>query len=124
MNAFDIAEYKKLNVNQDFVNTVHSMIVDMGIPDDINTLVDDLELDMSRFRRKLKDYGMKLGEIEPIMYFLDYVATQFMYGIEVEFEHTDDSDAAFQIAADHMHEFPDYYNRLAKMEVQAKREWK
>jgi hypothetical protein len=42
-------------------------------------------------------------------------------GIEIEHEHTDDSEIAKKIAKDHLSEIPDYYTRLKKMEDDAKK---
>ena len=50
----------------------------------------------------------------------DFDQGQIAMGVEVESEHTDDSDVARQIALDHLTEIPDYYTRLAKMEKEAK----
>lgn len=58
-----------------------------------------------------------------------------LYGINVELEHgkkiskmtnvTGDSlELTFKIALAHLIEFPDYYQRLKKMEQQAAKEWK
>ena len=51
------------------------------------------------------------------------VKKQIEYGTCVECEHTDDEKKAKEIATDHVSEFPDYYNRLDKMEKQAKKHW-
>lgn len=58
---------------------------------------------------------------------------QFRAGMDVEFEHgardpqtnvtDDDPIVTGKIAFAHMKEFPDYYDRLERMEEQAKREW-
>ena len=58
---------------------------------------------------------------------------QFRMGLDVEFEHGshdpqtdvtgDDPIATGKIALAHMKEFPDYYERLERMEQQAKRDW-
>lgn len=58
---------------------------------------------------------------------------QFRLGMDVEFEHGghdpqtdvthDDPVLTGKIALAHMKEFPDYYERLEKMEEQAEREW-
>jgi hypothetical protein len=45
-----------------------------------------------------------------------YILKQLELGIEVEYEHTSDFDIAKEIALDHIAEFPDYYNRLKKIE--------
>ena len=51
------------------------------------------------------------------------VKKQIEYGTCVECEHTDDKEKAKEIATDHVSEFPDYYNRLNKMEKQAEKHW-
>ena len=51
------------------------------------------------------------------------VKKQIEYGTCVECEHTDDKEKAKEIATDHVSEFPDYYNRLYKMEKQAEKHW-
>lgn len=43
---------------------------------------------------------------------------QLAKGIKVEKEHTNDLALAREIALDHLAEFPDYYDRLAKAEKQ------
>jgi hypothetical protein len=58
---------------------------------------------------------------------------QFRHGMDVEFEHGahdpqtdvtgDDPIITGKIALAHMKEFPDYYERLEKMEQEAEREW-
>lgn len=42
--------------------------------------------------------------------------TQLSKGIKVETEHTGDIALAREIALDHLNEFPDYYDRLEKVE--------
>jgi hypothetical protein len=59
---------------------------------------------------------------------------QFRQGIDVEFEHGscdpqtdvthDDPLLTGKIALAHMKEFPDYYQRLQRMEAEADREWR
>ena len=51
------------------------------------------------------------------------VKKQIDYGTCVECEHTDDKQKAKEIATDHVAEFPDYYNRIHKMEKQAEKHW-
>jgi len=41
---------------------------------------------------------------------------QLSKGIKVELEHVDDLAVAREIALDHLNEFPDYYDRLEKVE--------
>ena len=58
---------------------------------------------------------------------------QFRYGMDVEYEHGshdpqtdvthDDPVVTGKIAFAHMKEFPDYYERLERMEAEAEREW-
>ena len=58
---------------------------------------------------------------------------QFRIGMDVEYEHGahdpqtdvtgDDPILTGKIALAHMKEFPDYYERLQRMEKEAKREW-
>jgi hypothetical protein len=58
---------------------------------------------------------------------------QFRLGMDVEFEHgshdpqtnvtNDDPIVTGKIALAHMKEFPDYYERLERMEEQAKADW-
>jgi hypothetical protein len=62
-----------------------------------------------------------------------YDLEQFRAGMEVELEHGtrdpqtdvtgDDLLATGRIALAHMKEFPDYYERLERMEQEAKRDW-
>jgi len=42
--------------------------------------------------------------------------SQLSKGIKVELEHTGDLAMAREIALDHLNEFPDYYDRLEKVE--------
>lgn len=44
------------------------------------------------------------------------IIDQLNKGINVELEHTTDRRVAKEIALDHLKEFPDYYDRLAKVE--------
>ena len=58
---------------------------------------------------------------------------QFRFGMDVEFEHGshdpqtdvtgDDPILTGKIALAHMKEFPDYYERLERMEEEASRDW-
>jgi hypothetical protein len=50
------------------------------------------------------------------------VKDQIKKGIKIEMEHTGDKEKATEIAMDHLTEFPDYYDRLEKMEAGAKKE--
>ena len=55
---------------------------------------------------------------------VEKVEYQIKKGVEVEMEHTNDKEKATEIASDHISEFPDYYDRLEKMEKKASKEWK
>jgi hypothetical protein len=55
---------------------------------------------------------------------IDKIKSQIQKGVEVEMEHTDDKEKATEIATDHVSEFPDYYDRLEKMEKKASKGWK
>lgn len=55
-------------------------------------------------------HGVAVGDIEK----------QIKIGVEIEQEHTSDVEEAKKIAMDHLVEFPDYYDRLVKMEKDAK----
>lgn len=48
---------------------------------------------------------------------VDQIQKQLVKGIKVEREHTTDGKIAREIALDHLSEFPDYYDRLAKVEA-------
>jgi hypothetical protein len=47
---------------------------------------------------------------------LEQIEKQLDKGIKVEMEHTTDKEIATEIALDHLVEFPDYYDKLSKME--------
>ena len=51
------------------------------------------------------------------------VNKQIEKGKKVESEHTDDEEKQLEIASDHLTEFPDYYDRIEKMEKEAKKHW-
>jgi hypothetical protein len=55
---------------------------------------------------------------------VDKIEAQIKKGIGVEMEHTTDKEKATEIATDHVSEFPDYYDRLGKMEKKADKDWK
>jgi hypothetical protein len=51
------------------------------------------------------------------------VKNQINKGKKIESEHTDDEEKQTEIAEDHVSEFPDYYDRIEKMEKEAKKYW-
>lgn len=53
-----------------------------------------------------KKHGVEVSHIE----------SQLTKGIEVEKEHTSHENIAREIALDHLHEDPNYYTKLDKME--------
>lgn len=53
---------------------------------------------------------------------VDYIKNQINKGVKVELEHTNSKEKATEIAMDHLSEFPDYYERLEKMEQKASKE--
>ena len=55
---------------------------------------------------------------------VDKIEAQIRKGVKIEMEHTDDKKRAAEIAMDHITEFPDYYDRLIKMEKDAEKELK
>ena len=55
---------------------------------------------------------------------VDKIEAQIKKGVGVEMEHTTDKEKATEIATDHVSEFPDYYDRLGKMEKKADKDWK
>ena len=54
---------------------------------------------------------------------VDKIKAQIKKGVEIEKEHTNDKEKATEIAMDHVTEFPDYYDRIEKMEKDAKEKW-
>jgi len=54
---------------------------------------------------------------------VEKIEAQIKKGVGVEMEHTTDKEKATEIATDHVSEFPDYYDRLNKMEKKADKEW-
>jgi len=75
-----------------------------------------------------KEIGKKLG-----IKWDKFDVDQFRRGIDVELEHglcdpttnvsNDDALTTGKIALAHLNEFPDYYDRLEKMEEEAERFW-
>jgi len=54
---------------------------------------------------------------------VEKVKAQIKKGVEIEKEHTNDKEKATEIAMDHVSEFPDYYDRIEKMEKDAEKQW-
>jgi hypothetical protein len=78
--------------------------------------------------KEAKEIGEKLG-----IKWKDFNVDQFMRGMNVELEHglydsetnvtSDDALMTGKIALAHLKEFPDYYDRLEKMEKEADKFW-
>lgn len=68
-------------------------------------------------KKTLKDIAEKFNVS------LKDIEKQLKIGIKVELEHTKDKELAAEIAKDHLVEMPDYYDRLIKMEKEAKKQW-
>jgi predicted transcriptional regulator len=64
---------------------------------------------------KAKKFGLKIPQQE----YEEYSQEQLTKGIEVEKEHTEDEEICAIIAAHHLDEISDYYDRLDRMEQEA-----
>jgi len=78
---------------------------------DEEELIDGGKADGMSVEDIAKKHGVTVDEIE----------AQIKKGVDIEFEHVDDSERAREIAMDHLEEFPDYYDRLINMEDEAKK---
>lgn len=94
--------------------------VEMILPDNMEFIIDNYVID-------LKEYGEKIikddleGGLGDKFVENDFDSEQVRKGIDVEYEHTNNREIAREIALDHLAEIPDYYNRLGRMEEDAKR---
>jgi hypothetical protein len=87
---------------------------------------------MSETRRTTSEEARRVGD-EIGVDWGRFDLEQFRSGMDVEFEHGshdpqtdvtgDDPIVTGKIALAHMKEFPDYYERLERMEQEAEREW-
>jgi len=87
---------------------------------------------MTARRRTTSDEARRVGD-EIGVDWERFDLEQFRAGMDVEFEHGshdpqtdvthDDPIVTGKIALAHMKEFPDYYERLGRMEAEAEREW-
>ncbi|KQC05048.1 MAG: hypothetical protein APR53_08720 [Methanoculleus sp. SDB] len=88
---------------------------------------------MAEQKRVSTEEAKKIGEALGIRWD-KFDVEQFRVGMDVEFEHgtrdahtnvtNDDLMTTGKIALAHLNEFPDYYDRLEKMEEEAKEYWK
>jgi Protein of unknown function (DUF5661) len=89
-------------------------------------------VDMGEARRTTSEEARRVGETIGVDWSRCDLE-QFRSGMDVEFEHGshdpqtdvtgDDPIVTGKIALAHMKEFPDYYERLERMEAEAEREW-
>ena len=87
---------------------------------------------LSDQRKTTTDEAQRIGD-EIGVDWSRFDVEQFRAGLDVEFEHGshdpqtdvtgDDPILTGKIALAHMKEFPDYYERLERMEQQAKKDW-
>ena len=87
---------------------------------------------MSETRRTTSDEARRIGD-EIGVDWSRVDLEQFRFGMDIEFEHGsrdpqtnvtgDDPILTGKIALAHMKEFPDYYERLKRMEEEATRDW-
>ena len=87
---------------------------------------------MTEKRRTTLEEARRVGDLIGVDW-QTYALDQFRVGMDVEFEHgardsqtdvtNDDPVLTGKIALAHMKEFPDYYERLERMEEEAKRDW-
>ena len=87
---------------------------------------------MTEIRRTSPDEARRVGDAIGVDW-SRFDLEQFRMGMDVEFEHDshdpqtdvthDDPIVTAKIALAHMKEFPDYYERLERMERQAEQDW-
>jgi hypothetical protein len=78
-----------------------------------------LKEEAEKVRGGLSD-GMTIDDIaEKHKTSIRAIEMQIEKGKKIEMEHTDNAEEAEKIAMDHLIEFPDYYDRLDKMEKEA-----
>ena len=87
---------------------------------------------MPAMRRITSDEARRVGEVIGVSW-KAFDLEQFRRGMDVELEHgardpqtnvtDDDLVVTGRIALAHMKEFPDYYDRLDRMEKEAQRDW-
>jgi hypothetical protein len=88
--------------------------------------------EMTETRRTTSEEARRVGD-EIGVDWSRFDLEQFRHGMDVEYEHGshdaqtdvtgDDPVLTGKIALAHMKEFPDYYERLARMEEEAARDW-
>jgi len=87
---------------------------------------------MAEKRRTTAEEARRVGDVIGVDW-NRFDLESFRAGMDVEYEHGshdpqtdvthDDPIVTGKIALAHMKEFPDYYERLEKMEAEAEREW-
>ena len=68
----------------------------------------------SKLKGGMSEIHQQLADIHKVS--LEQIEDQIEKGIEVEMEHTTDSEVAHEIAMDHVYEDPKYYDKLATIE--------
>jgi len=109
--ATDIAQASekssKLHAKQ--VKTIDKMLGEELIPGGLGS---ELTGDMEHQHKEIADmHNISVEEVEK----------QIQKGIKVEMEHTSDPEYAHEIAMDHVIEDPNYYDKLVKLKLEAKR---
>jgi hypothetical protein len=94
--------------------------------------IGEREDEMTETRRTSSEEARRVGDAIGVDW-SRFDLEQFRAGMDVEFEHgsqdpqtnvtDDDPIVTGKIALAHMKEFPDYYERLEKMEAEAERYW-
>jgi chromosome condensin MukBEF MukE localization factor len=94
--------------------------------------IDGRRRKMTETRRTTLEEARRVGD-EIGVDWSRFDVEQFRLGMDVEFEHGshdpqtdvthDDPVVTGKIALAHMKEFPDYYERLERMEAEAERDW-
>lgn len=67
-------------------------------------------------KKHAHDKSVKKQSPERIAKMLNHLTQQLIKGLKVEMEHTEDIDAAKEIAMDHLAEDPNYYTKLRRIE--------
>ena len=109
--ATDIAQAseKSSNLHAKQVKTIDKMLGEELIPGGLGS---ELTGDVEHQHKKIADmHNISVEDVEK----------QIQKGIEVEMEHTSDPEYAHEIAMDHVIEDPNYYDKLVKLKLEAKR---
>jgi hypothetical protein len=75
------------------------------------SIKDAFQIDINGFKDRLK------GGIADGKAITAYAIEELLAGIKFEMEHTTDRFIALELAMDHLERIPDYYSRLARLEM-------